>query len=316
MAQRVDQEAFAELSPGPRARAVRRVTVVGLIANILLSAVKFAAGVFGHSQVLVADAVHTLADSTTDLTILIGVRYWSRPPDKSHPHGHGRIEAVITLAIAAALGGVAVGMTYSALAGLRGPQVPPPGWIAFAAAVLSIVVKEGLYRITVRVGQRVKSSAVIANAWHHRSDGLSSIPAAAAVALAAIVPAWSFVDPVAAVLVSLFVLHAAWKIGWPALEQLIDAGASEAERRRIERLAAETPGVREVHQVRTRYVGPGIQADLHVLVDAEATVRQGHDVATAVKRRLLDDGPDVLDVVVHVEPDDAEQRSPKRGLQS
>ncbi|MBN1341950.1 MAG: cation transporter [Phycisphaerae bacterium] len=281
---------------------VRRVTVIGLLVNLILSGLKLLAGLIGSSQAVVADAVHSLSDSVTDVAILIGVRYWSKPPDDEHPHGHRRIETLVTTLIGVILASVALGLTYNSVVTLRDKHASPPGWIAFAAALLSIASKEILYRWTVRVGRRIKSTAVIANAWHHRSDALSSIPAAIAVAGAALLPGWSFLDHVGAVVVSFFILQAAWKIMMPALGQLIDAGASEDDLKRIRALAMSVDGVRHVHAIRTRYIGSGVQVDLHVKVDGNLTVYEGHDISEAVKRRLLDDGPDIVDVVTHLEP--------------
>ena len=283
---------------------VRRVTWVGLCANLALAALKFFAGIVGHSQVIVADAIHTLSDSGTDIAVLVGVRFWSKPPDDSHPHGHRRIETLVTLVIAGVLAVTAVGLAYNALATLQHEDISHPTWIAFAAAAVSIVIKEWLYRWTAAAGRRIKSLAVIANAWHHRSDGLSSIPAAIAVATAAIVPSWAFVDHVGAVLVSGLILYGAGSIGWPALKHLADVGAPEAQRRKIQQTTLATDGVRAVHAVRTRYSGAGIQVDLHILVDPEMSVRDGHRISGMVKERLMaiESGPDVLDVVVHIEP--------------
>lgn len=300
------QDAAPRMEPGAelahQAREVRRLCWAGLAANLVLSAVKFAAGVLGRSQAVVADAVHSLSDSVTDVALLIGAGFWSKPADADHPHGHRRIETVVTLSIAAALVAVGAGLAYNAVHAIHGTPRAAPGWIAFAAAVASIVVKEALYRWTAAVGRRVKSSALSANAWHHRSDALSSIPAALAVAGAALAPGWSFLDSVGAVVVSLLILHAAWKIAWPALEQLVDRGAAEGVRRAIARIAMATDGVRDTHKIRTRYIGSGIQVDMHVLVDGDLTVRRSHEIATDVKYRLLDSEHDILDVVVHIEP--------------
>ncbi|MDY6914132.1 MAG: cation diffusion facilitator family transporter [Planctomycetota bacterium] len=291
----------AELQPG-RCVAIKRLAWISLAVNFLLSAMKFLAGIMGHSQVIVADAIHSLSDSATDIALLVGVRFWSRPPDADHPHGHQRIETMVAVSIAAVLAAVGVGLTYRALATLQEHHADRPGWIAFIAAAVSIVSKEWLYRWSAGVGRRIRSSAVIANAWHHRSDALSSVPAAAAVATAAAAPGLAFLDHVGAVLVSLFILHAAWRIGWPGLKQLADTGASARQREQICNLALQTDGVRQVHAIRTRFIGPGMQADLHILVDPEITVRQGHEIAGAVKHRLLQAGPNLMDVVVHTEP--------------
>jgi cation diffusion facilitator family transporter len=281
---------------------VRRVTWVGLAVNLLLAGLKFVGGALGASQAVLADAVHSLSDSTTDLAILIGVRFWSAPADRDHPHGHRRIETLITALIGLSLAAVAVGLTYNALTTLEQPHARPPGWIAFAAATASIAFKEALYRWTAAVGRRVRSTAVIANAWHHRSDGLSSVPAALAVAGARLYPAWSFLDHIGAIVVSLVILQAAWRIVWPALKELTDIGAPDEQREQIRGIALGTEGVEQVHAIRTRYVGSSLAVDLHVLVDGEMSVRQGHEISAEVKRRLLAQGPELVDVVVHLEP--------------
>jgi len=281
---------------------INRVTAWGLVVNLGLSATKAVFGVVGSSQSLVADAVHSLSDCVTDIAVLVGVAFWKAPADEQHPYGHARIETMITALIGILLAAVGLGIGYHALAGINEKDPTRPGWIAFAAACVSIVVKEALYRWTIRVGRRVRSSALLANAWHHRSDALSSVPVAVAVLGTRIEPSWGMLDHVAAVVVCVLIIHAAWKIAWPALRELSDIGAAAEGRRAILKLATETPGVLSVHALRTRYFGPGLQVDLHVLVDPELTVREGHDIAGAVKRRLLAEGPDVLDVLVHVEP--------------
>jgi len=283
-------------------RAVRRVTLVGLGVNVVLSIVKLALGLIGHSQAVVADALHTFADVTTDLAVLLGVRYWAAPPDAEHPYGHGRIEAVIAAGIGGVVAFTAAGIGWRAVATLRSPDVASPGGTALAGAVLSIVCKELLYRWTVARGRRIGSIAVTVNAWHHRLDALSSLPAAAAVGLSLVRPSWSFLDHVGAIVVSLICLHAAWSILRPTLGQLTDTAAGRAEVVRIEGIARSVVGVRDVHAVRTRRVGSATHMDIHVLVDPKISVRSGHDIAEAVKRRLLASGLGVADCVVHIEP--------------
>jgi cation diffusion facilitator family transporter len=287
---------------------IRRVTLIGLAANVLLCGVKLAAGVLGHSQAVVADAVHSASDVATDVGVLIGARYWSEPPDPEHPYGHGRVETFVALGLALGLAAVATGLVVSAIRALEVRHTTHPGWIAFAAAVLSLLVKEALYRWTVRRGAALKSAAMIANAWHHRSDAFSSIPAAAAVAIARLAPSWGFVDHVGSVVVSVFIIGAAWRIGAGAFQHLIDRGAPPGHLAELDRLARAVDGVRCVHGIRTRHLGSGWSVDLHVLVDAELPVRVGHDIATRVHDRLIASGPDVLDVVVHTEPAPASGR--------
>jgi len=298
--------------------AIRRVTLWGLVVNLALSVMKFVVGVTGASQSLIADAVHSLSDSLTDVTVYFGAAFWSAPPDEDHPHGHGRIETLITMFIGVALGAVGCGLAYRAVATLRLElsieQPASPGWSALAAACLSIVGKELLYRWNVIVGRRVRATALIANAWHHRSDALSSVPVAIAVIGTHIAPDWWFLDHIATVIVSVLILYAAWEIAVPAFRQLVDAGAAEKERKEILSIVRAVEGVQSVHALRTRTIGPGYQADLHVLVDPRLTVREGHDIASAVKHRLLEQGPNVVDVLVHVEPFEgqrAERETPK-----
>ena len=291
-----------------KAGQARRITWVGLVANLLLCAAKFACGIVGKSQALVADAVHSLSDCSTDVAILVGIPYWSAPADKGHPHGHRRIETAVTASIAIVLAGVGAGLVWKALTTLQEHHESAPGLITLAAALASIFVKEVLYRWTNSVGKRAKSPALIANAWHHRSDSLSSIPVVFAVAGARIGPSWWFLDHVGAVVVSVFIFSAAWKIGWPALKQLVDAGAPEKAREQIRKIALGVEQVCHIHAVRTRYMGDELAVDLHIKVDGELTVREGHDISELVKRRLLDEGPDLVDVVVHLEPCDEEHK--------
>jgi len=292
--------------PNGQLAAVRRVTLWGLVVNLALSVMKFVVGVVGASQALIADAVHSLSDSLTDLTVYFGAAFWSAPPDDDHPHGHGRIETLITLFIGIALGAVGCGLAYRAVAtldlGLELERPTPPGWSALVAACLSIAGKELLYRWNVIVGRRVRSTALMANAWHHRSDALSSVPVAIAVLGTHIAPDWWYLDHIATVIVSVLILYAAWQTAIPAFRQLVDAGAAEQERKEILSIVLAVDGVRSVHALRTRTIGPGYQADLHVLVDPKLTVREGHDIASAVKHRLLEQGPSVIDVLVHIEP--------------
>jgi cation diffusion facilitator family transporter len=290
-----------------QAREVRRVTLWGLLINLVLSAMKFTFGVIGSSQALIADSVHSLSDSATDVAVLAGAPFWSAPADADHPHGHGRIETLITLVIGAVLAIVGVGLGYKALATILAPHQAQPGWIVFFTACLSIVSKEALYRWTASVGRRVHSSALAANAWHHRSDALSSVPVAVAVLGTRIHPDWTFLDHVGALLVSLLILQAAWHICWPALNQLTDAAASKEELRRLSEIVKATPGVMAVHALRTRNIGDGLQVDLHVLVDPGLTVRDGHNISGAVKKRLIEGkGATVVDVLIHVEPYEGE----------
>lgn len=294
-----------------RAREVKRVTWIGLAVNVLLSALKLAGGMLGHSQAIVADAVHSLSDTTTDVAVLVGVRYWSQPPDDRHPHGHRRIETLVTAGIGVLLAVVAAGLAVNAVSTLSVEHQSPPGLVALAAALVSIVSKEILYRWTVLVGRRIGSPAVVANAWHHRSDAFSSVPVLVAVAGARVFPAWAFLDHLAALVVSVFILRMSFTIVRPALDELIDSGASKRELERIRRIALETEGVEQVHAIRTRRSGTALQVDLHVLVDGSMSVRRGHAIAERVQQRLMAEDLDLADVIVHVEPADGDRDAPQ-----
>lgn len=284
-------------------KIIQRVTWVGLLINLVLTAFKFAAGILGNSQAVVADAVHSLSDMSTDAAILIGVRHWNRPPDQRHPRGHQRIEMLVTIFIGLMLLVVAGGIVYNALSTLGEPHRAPPGWIACIAAGCSIVVKELLYRWTAAWGRKIGSSSMVANAWHHRSDAFSSIPAMAAVLGSRLVPSWPFLDHVGAVVVGLLIVQAALKILLEPLDKLLDRGAPEEVEQEIMRIAVETGGVKAIHRLRTRYRDcTQLEVDLHVKVDGDLSVRAGHDIAELVRKNLQKEMPQVVDVITHLEP--------------
>ena len=264
--------------------SIRSVTLWGMALNLLLSGLKFVIGLVFSSQACIADAIHSLSDSVTDLAVIIGVRYWSEPADADHPHGHQRIEAIITLFIGVALALVGAKMMYGAIA--------------------SIIVKEWLYHWTVAVGRRCRSQAVIANAWHHRSDAFSSIPVAVTTLLCRLFPEQlTHLDACAAVIVSLLLIKAACDIAWPAVQELTDRGAALPVRRRILDIAHQVEGVRDVHDLRTRRLGDHLDIDIHILVDPDLTVQQGHDICNRVANRLRgEEDLHIADILTHLEP--------------
>jgi cation diffusion facilitator family transporter len=281
---------------------IRKVTWTGLAANLLLAAVKFAAGYWGKSQALIADAVHSLTDMVTDVAVIAGSHFWARPPDQCHPYGHRRLETLITVCIGAVLAAAGVSIGWDALTRLKQDSAQSPGWIAAVTAALSIVSKEILYRWTASTGRRLRSSALAANAWHHRTDAISSIPVLVAVGGSILFPDWSFLDGLGAVVVSLFILQAAFRILWPGVRELIDSGAPVAVQNDIARIAGDIDGVLQVHDIRTRYISSSIQVDLHIVVKGSLSVREGHSIADAVQLGLIRELPDIIDVVVHVDP--------------
>lgn len=302
-------------------RQISRVTWVGVAVNVSLAVIKSVAGILSGNKTLMADAVHTVSDLATDAAVLIGVRYWSAPADSEHPHGHHKIETLVTLAIGAALAAVGVGMGYGAIGSLAqavagNVAAAPRGmdltyWLALGAALVSIVSKEILYRWTAAKGVELSSSAVVANAWHHRSDALSSIPAALAIG-GEIVGSrlgynlW-YLDPVGTLVVCVMLLQAAWDVIKPTLGTLLDESADRRLCSAIRKTVLSTPGVIGAHRIRTRVIGANaVAVDLHITVDKDLRVWEGHAIAAKVKYAImgldLRDHAKAVDVMVHVEP--------------
>ncbi|MDD3149662.1 MAG: cation diffusion facilitator family transporter [Candidatus Gastranaerophilales bacterium] len=287
---------------------IKEITWIGLVLNLLLSALKMFAGYFGNSQAVFADGIHSLSDLSTDVAVLIGVNYWSQPPDVQHPHGHKRIETIITAMIGILLFLVGMGLIYNAIITFFENGTNAPSYIALIAALISIISKEILYRWTLFVGQKHNSSAVIANAWHHRSDSLSSIPAAIAVLGSIIFKDLYYLDNIGAIIVSAFILQAAWEIANPAFSELTDKGAPEEFYDEIEKIALSVNEIIEIHKCRTRYLGSKLQLDLHVVINGELTVRQAHDITLQLERKLHKKCPIIGDILIHTEPDEEKIR--------
>lgn len=292
----------AVTSPVKRDQKIRRVTWIGFWLNVALSILKIIAGIFGHSQAIIADGIHSVSDTVTDLAVIIGSYYWSKPPDSDHPYGHKRLETLVTLFIGIVLMAAGAAIGWEAIVTIQEKHAQPPSLIALVAAAISIVIKESLYRWTVRVGRRIKSMSLVANAWHHRLDSFSSIPAFIAVGAAIIFPEWPFLDHAGAIFVSALIFHAALKIIFNGIKEFVDIGAPEDICNQIKHLAADHPSVLQVHGIRTRYMGNSIQVNLHLVLDSEMTVFEGHEISETIKRRILENGPDVVDVEIHIEP--------------
>ena len=283
-------------------RAVRRVTWWGFVVNVGLSVFKVAAGLLGNSHAVVADGVHSLTDTVTDVAVIAGSYFWAKPADSMHPYGHKRLETTVSIFIGVVLLVAGIGIGWRALYDFMEGTVSRPGVIALAAAAVSILCKEGLYRWTRMVSERVNSVSLAANAWHHRLDALSSIPVLIAVGVTILHPPWAFLDHVAAVLVAVLVAGAALKIILNGFKELVDQGAPRETCLRIRDIAMADEKVRDVYNIRTRYAGNSLQVDLHVAVDGDLSVHEGHRIADNVKRRIIEAGPHVIDVIVHIEP--------------
>jgi cation diffusion facilitator family transporter len=284
------------------ADTIRRITWYGLIINTILSIVKLIIGFVGVSQVVIADALHSFSDSITDIAIIIGVKYWSAPPDNKHPYGHQKIETIVTAFISLLLVLVAAGIAYDGIVTLKESDKNMPNSIAIYGPIISIIIKEFLYKWNIKVGNRIRSTALIANAWHHRSDVISSVLALITVGLALLVPNISFVDNIGAIIVALFILKVAWDLLSPAISELTDSKAYEITNSEILKITTSLNGVKSAHAIRTRQIGKSILVDLHVLVDGSITVTEGHNISDNVQKELIKHNPDIIDVVVHIEP--------------
>jgi len=285
-----------------RKRETRKVTLVGLFVNLFLIGLKIGAGVVGRSQAVVADGVHSSSDLITDVIILIGLAFWARPRDGDHPYGHERIETLVTLVLAGVLFGAGVLLTLNSASGLWQRHLTYVRLIALYAALVSVVSKEILYRWTRNAGTRMRSLAVVANAWHHRADALSSIPVAMAVLVAILLPAWWFIDHLAAIVVSIFIMLAAYRIALPCIRQLIDTAPPREVRGALREAIRSTRGVVSVHGVKARYLGSKILAEAHVEIDGSVTVEEGHGIAEKVKKSVFEEFPEIEDIIIHIEP--------------
>ena len=281
---------------------VRSVTLVGLGWNVVLSVGKFFAGYFGGSQALIADAIHSASDFITDIAIIIGSKFWNAPPDADHPYGHRRFETLISVGIGLAVCAVGIGLGYNAVMALINGEQSHPEWIAAIMAAVSIIVKEALFRYTRAKGRAIRSEAVEANAWHHRSDAYSSIPVLAAVLFGILFPTLWFADSVGAIIVSCFILHSGYEIAWPGIHRVADMGASKEVAKKLQDIALGCPNVISIHGFRTRYVGSDLHVDLHVVVPADMSLLAAHDLAEEVERRLIDADENVVDALVHIDP--------------
>lgn len=290
-----------------REKDIYKVTLWGTAVNALLVVVKFVAGIAGRSAALVADAVHSLTDFVTDIIVLIFVKISGKPRDEEHGYGHGKFETLATMIIGVILLGTGIGLLVNSLrlivASLGGAELPEPGWIALAVALLSIVAKEGLYRYTVREGRRLHSDAVVANAWHHRSDAISSIGTVVGIAGAMFFGArWRILDPVAAAVVSVFIIKAGYDIIRPALNELLEGSLPKEQTATLERIICSVPGVDGFHNLRSRKIGSGIAVDVHIKMDGNMRLTQAHDIATQVESRIRKEFGKGTTIYVHMEP--------------
>ena len=290
-----------------REKEIYRVTIAGTVVNVLLTVFKFVAGVLGASAAMIADAVHSLSDLLTDFVVLLFVKLSSRPADSDHPYGHGKYETLATAMVAIALlaaGGVLLSEgVQKILAAIHGEQLVMPGKIALWAALVSIAAKEGVYWITIAVAKRVDSSALRANAWHHRTDALSSVATALGIGCALLFGGkWAILDPIAAVLVSVFILVAAAKLLYEAVQDLLEKSLPKEVEQEIREIVEADHDMSELHNLRTRRVGTNYAIEMHLRMRGSTSLYEAHRHSMLLEQRLRERfGQDTL-ISVHLEP--------------
>jgi cation diffusion facilitator family transporter len=290
-----------------RSKEIYKVTLVGGVVNVLLLLFKFVAGVVGYSAAMVADAVHSLSDLATDIIVLLFVRISSKPSDKSHDYGHGKFETLAMTIIGVSLLMVAIGIVYGGItkvvAWANGASLKAPGTLALWAALLSVVMKEAVYRYSMVKARQLNSQAVEANAWHHRSDALSSIGTALGIGGAIFLgQRWTVLDPLASIVVGVFIVKVAADLLRNGIGDLMEQSLPDAVEEEIVHMVEELPGVDEPHSLRTRRIGNHYAIELHIRMDGGISLREAHDKATEVEQLLRSRYGEETHVAVHVEP--------------
>jgi len=281
----------------------KKVTLVGVMVNTLLILIKLVAGIFGSSQALIADAVHSFSDLFTDVVVLVGLKISHKPPDKTHHFGHARIETLASTIVGMALILTALYIGIEASLTIYRHTEYHPTSLALFGAGISIALKEALYHYTIRTGRRIKSQLIVANAWHHRSDALSSVAVFIGVAGTQINPSWHILDSFAALLVSFFIVKVGLEILRDAMREFTDTAPKQEIIGKIRQCALSVNGVLDTHDLRIRTSGGLYQMEIHVVVDGQLTVLEGHKIAKAVEGCLLEDVGNFSSITIHVDPE-------------
>lgn len=284
----------------------RKVTWVGFWTNALLSLFKIISGVVGRSSAMIADGIHSASDLITDVAVLIVIGVSRKKADSSHSYGHGKIETFVTFLISLLLAAVGIGILVDgvkrAIDFFEGGEIPEPTWIALIMAIISILVKEWLFRYTRGAAIKISSSAMEANAWHHRSDAFSSLATLAGISGAMFLgPKWRFLDPVAAVFVSILIIVMASKMASSSVKELLETSLPEKEAERIKEIIRSTPGVKDFHRFRSRSNGNTKIVDLHIKLDPDISLKKAHDIATKVENDIKKEFDPIV-VNIHMEP--------------
>lgn len=284
-------------------KEIHKITIFGLFLNAILIIIKFILGTLGNSQAVIADGFHSLSDSITDIAILIGVRFWNEPADELHPYGHKKIETVTTLSIGILLSVFGIEILASSISNLKNQSVNEINTFTLIAPIASILLKEFLFYATQYYGKKYKSQALIANAWHHRSDSISSVPVFIALLISIYFPGYYFIDALGAIIISLFIFKVSFDISKPAFLILIDSGASQKDQLAIRSILKTQSGVKSFHDLRTRNVADGYSLDVHLIVDGNLSVKEAHNITEELRDRLIQEGPNIIDAILYVEPD-------------
>ena len=296
-----------------RYREMRKVTLIGSVVDLLLGVFKILVGWIASSQSLIADGVHSLSDLATDFVVLYAAKHGSREADEEHPYGHGRIETLATAGLGVALVLVAIGIAWDATSRLFEPdRLFQPGIWALVVALLSVVLKEWIYHYTMRVAKRVRSAMLEANAWHSRTDAISSI--VVVIGVGGTMLGLDYLDAIAAVGVAIMVAKIGWDLGWESLHELADRSLEQERVEKIRKAILGVDGVRHLHLLRSRKVGHEALVDVHVQVDPWLSVSEGHMIAIAVEDAAKSSLDEVSDVTVHIDPEDDEEAPPCEGL--
>lgn len=290
-----------------REKEIYKVTLVGSAGNVALLTFKFIAGILGHSSAMIADAVHSLSDFVTDLVVLVFVSISAKPRDQSHDYGHGKFETIATFLIGLALVAAATGIIVSGATKLTawwgGEELEAPGWIALWAALLSILIKELLYQYTARKGRQLDSQVMIANAWHHRSDALSSIGAAIGIGGAIwLGQRWTVLDPLASIVVGLMLVKVAYELLKTSIAELTECSLPAETEQEIEAIIQSFDDVQEPHNLRTRRIGNRVAIEVHVRMDGSLPLQTVHERATTIERKLKERFGAKTHVTLHMEP--------------
>lgn len=296
-----------KISDRQRERGIYKVTIIGSIVNITLLVFKFVAGIVGNSAAMIADAVHTLSDFITDVIVIFFVRISNKPKDKNHEYGHGKFETFATLLIGCILlvigAGIALNGSTSVISVVKGEIIPKPGLIALAAAILTIALKEILYWYTILFANKLKSDVLKANAWHHRSDGLTSIATTIGIGGAIFFgEKWTILDPLAALFVSIFIIVMAIKLMIPCVNELMERSLPDDVENEIAALVEAFEGVSDLHNLRTRKIGNNCAIEFHIRMSGETSLTHAHDAVTEIECKLREHYGHGTHVIIHTEP--------------